>query len=207
MHALGDWIRVKLRNAGLPAPLQIPHEKHAVVVGIDSDEAQQLSRITTGHWRLLRERSDLRVILNHAIDRLEPDIHERHQRLSTELPDAPVWLQADAGRLEQVFVNLLANASRYTDADGDLKVWVHVRNRQVIVRFRDSGVGIASEALPHIFDLFTQGDEADPLSRAGLGVGLARVRKLIELHGGSVSAASAGTGKGSEFTVRLPTED
>ncbi len=106
------------------------------------------------------------------------------QRLSTELPDAPVWLQADAGRLEQVFGNLLANASRYTDADGDLKVWVHVRKRQVIVRFRDSGVGIAAEALPHIFDLFRQGDEADPRSRAGLGVGLALVRKLVELHGG-----------------------
>lgn len=170
------------------------------------DELLDVSRITSGHLRLLRERSDLRVILRNAIETLEPGIHERNQRLCIELPDAPVWLQADPGRLEQVFVNLLANASRYKDAEGDLKVWVHMRAGQVVVRLRDSGVGIAADALPHIFDLFRQGSEADPRSRAGLGVGLALVRKLVELHGGSVTAASAGPGKGSEFTVRLPAE-
>ena len=104
-------------------------------------------------------------------------------------------------------MNLLANASRYTDAHGELKVWVHMREGQAVIRFRDSGVGITAAALPHIFDLFRQGDEADPRSRAGLGVGLALVRNLVELHGGSVTAASAGAGRGSEFTVRLPTED
>jgi len=171
------------------------------------DELLDVSRVTSGQLRLFRERSDLRVILGHAIETLEPGIRERNQRLSTELPDAPVWLQADPGRLEQVFVNLLANASRYTDGDGELKVWVHVREGQAIVRFRDSGVGIAPEALPHIFDLFRQGNPEDPRSRAGLGVGLALVRSLVELHGGSVTAASAGAGRGSEFTVRLPTED
>jgi signal transduction histidine kinase len=170
------------------------------------DELLDVSRISSGHLRLLRERSDLRVILSNAIETLRPTVDERNQRLSTELPDAPVWLQGDPGRLEQVFVNLLANASRYTDSEGELKVWMHVPKGQVIVRFRDSGVGIAPDTLPHIFDLFRQGDEADPRSRAGLGVGLALVRKLVELHGGSVSAASAGVGKGSEFTVRLPTE-
>jgi len=171
------------------------------------DELRDVSRITNGHLRLLRARNDLRVILNNAIETLEPVIQARHQRLSVELADVPIWLQADPGRLEQVFVNLLGNASRYTDAAGELKVWVHVRKGQVIVRFRDSGVGITAEAMPHIFDLFRQGDEAAPRSRDGLGVGLAVVRTLVELHGGSVTAASAGAGKGSEFTVRLPTED
>ncbi len=170
------------------------------------DELLDVSRITSGHLRLLRERCDLRVILNSAIETLEPSIHERNQRLSTELPQEPVWLHADPGRLEQVFVNLLANASRYTNANGELKVWVHVREGQGIVRVRDSGVGITADALPHIFDLFKQSNEADPRSRAGLGVGLALVRKLVELHGGRVTAASAGAGRGSEFTVRLPTE-
>lgn len=171
------------------------------------DELRDVSRITSGQLRLLRERTDLRVILKNAIETVEPSIREQNQQLHTELPDVPVWLQADPGRLEQVFVNLLANASRYTDANGALKVWVHVRKGQGVVRFRDTGIGIAPAVLPRIFDLFKQGHETDPRSRSGLGVGLALVRNLVELHGGSVTAASAGVGLGSEFTVRLPTED
>ena len=204
MYAVADWIRGKIVVVDPGIALierQLDRMTHLL------DELLDVSRITSGHLRLLRERSDLRVILNNAIETLEPSIRERNQRLSTELPDAPVWLLADPGRLEQVFVNLLANASRYTDTDGELKVWVHMREGQAVVRFRDSGVGITAAALPHLFDLFRQGDEADPRSRAGLGVGLALVRNLVELHGGSVTAASAGAGRGSEFTVRLPTED
>jgi signal transduction histidine kinase len=106
-----------------------------------------------------------------------------------------------------VFVNLLANAVRYTDAGGELTVWVHPREGQAIVRVRDSGIGITPDALPHIFDLFKQANGADRHSRQGLGVGLAVVRDLVTLHGGSVTAASAGPGQGSEFTVRLPTEE
>jgi signal transduction histidine kinase len=168
------------------------------------DELLDVSRITSGRLHLKTERLDLRDVVNHAIETLEPDIAERNHRLSTELPDMPVWLDGDPCRLEQVFVNLLANAARYTDAGGELSVWIHTKDRQAVVRVRDSGIGIAPDALPHIFELFRQAHEADPRSRAGLGVGLAVVRKLIELHGGSVTAGSAGTGRGSEFTVRLP---
>jgi two-component system CheB/CheR fusion protein len=171
------------------------------------DELLDVSRITSGQLHLQRQRLDLRDVVSHSIETLEWHLLERNQRLATELPDAPVWLQADPARLEQVFVNLLANASRYTDAGGQLAVWVHTRDGEAIIRVRDSGIGIASEALPHIFDLFKQGDAADPRSKAGLGVGLAVVRNLVELHGGTVTAASAGVGQGSEFTVRLPTED
>jgi signal transduction histidine kinase len=171
------------------------------------DELLDVSRIASGRMHLHRERIDLRDVVSHAIETLESDLSERNHRLSTEFPDAPVWLQADAGRLEQVFVNLLANAARYTDAGGELRVWVHTKDRQAVVRVRDSGVGIAPEALPHIFDLFKQANEADPRSKSGLGVGLAVVRNLVELHGGSVAAASAGAGQGSEFAVRLPTEE
>jgi len=117
-----------------------------------------------------------------------------------------VWLQADPWRLEQVFVNLLANASRYTDAGGELAVRVHTRDGQAVVAIRDSGIGVAPDALAHIFDLFRQADAAAPRSKSGLGIGLALVRTLVELHGGSVTAASAGVGQGSEFTVRLPRE-
>jgi signal transduction histidine kinase len=171
------------------------------------DELLDVSRITSGHLHLHRERLDLRDAVSHAIETLEWDLLERNHPLATELPEAPVWLRADAGRLEQVFVNLLANASRYTNAGGRLSLQVRTKDGEAIIRVRDSGIGIAPEALPHIFDLFKQGNAADPRSRPGLGVGLAVVRNLVELHGGTVTAASAGVGHGSEFTVRLPIED
>jgi signal transduction histidine kinase len=165
-----------------------------------------VSRITHGRLHLQPERIDLREVVSNAIETLGPDINERHHRLTTALPDAPVWLQGDAGRLEQVFVNLLANASRYTNAGGELAVWMHTREGQAIVRVRDSGIGIAPEVLPQLFDLFRQANQAAPHSHSGLGIGLALVRNLVESHGGSVTGASAGLGQGSEFTVRLPRE-
>jgi signal transduction histidine kinase len=170
------------------------------------DDLLDVSRITHGRLHLQRERIDLRDVVSNAIQTLESDIKERNHRLTTSLPDAPVWLQADPGRLEQVFVNLLANASKYTDAGGKLAVGVHVRNGQAVVRVRDSGIGIAPEVLPHVFDLFRQADEAARHSQSGLGIGLALVRNLVESHGGSVIGASAGLGRGSEFTVCLPRE-
>jgi signal transduction histidine kinase len=171
------------------------------------EELRDVSRIASGHLHLQRERVDLRDIVRRTIETLEWELEERAHRLSVELPDAPVWLRADPRRLEQVFVNLLANASRYTDAGGQLALRVQVKEAEAIVRVRDSGIGIAPESLPHIFDLFKQGPAADARSGAGLGVGLAVVRNLIEMHRGSVVAASAGVGHGSEFTVRLPTVD
>jgi len=170
------------------------------------DDLLDVSRISHGRLHLQRERIDLRVVVSNAIETLESDINERHHQLTTALPDAPVWLQADPWRLEQVFVNLLANASRYTDAGGELAVWVHTRDGQAVVGVRDSGIGMAPDALAHIFDLFRQADEAAPRSKSGLGIGLALVRNLVELHGGNVTAASAGIGQGSEFTVCLPRE-
>ena len=170
------------------------------------DDLLDVSRITHGRLRLQRERMDLRDVVNNAIQTLESNIRQRDHRLTTVLPDAPVWLQADPWRLEQVFVNLLANASKYTNTGGELAVSVHVRDGQAVVRVSDSGVGIAPEVLPHLFDLFRQADEAAPRSQSGLGIGLALVRNLVEAHGGTVLGASAGLGQGSEFTVCLPRE-
>ena len=167
-------------------------------------ETLEVSRIDRGRLHLQRERIDLRLVLTNAIETIQSDVKERKHHLAVELPDEPVWLQADPWRLEQVFINLLANASKYTDAGGELAAWMHTREGQVVVRIRDSGVGIASESLSHIFDLFRQTDEVAARSRTGLGIGLALVRNLVEAHGGRVTAASGGLGKGSEFTVRLP---
>lgn len=164
------------------------------------------SRISTGRLHLKRERIDLRTVLAHAAGTLESQIEERSHRLVMALPDEPVWSWADPCRLEQVFVNLLANACKYTDAGGEINVRAQLRDRQAIISVRDNGIGIAPRALPHIFDLFRQADAVDMRSRSGLGIGLAVVRHLVELHGGRVTAASAGARHGSEFTVRLPIE-
>jgi two-component system, sensor histidine kinase len=163
-----------------------------------------VSQIACGRLRLQRDRVDLCVVVRDAIETLESDFNQRDHRVAENWTDAPVWLQADASRLEQVFVNLLANASKYTDAGGELAVSIHTRGGHAEVCIRDSGIGIAHDVLPHIFDLYVQADEAAARSRSGLGIGLALVRVLAELHGGSVTAASAGLGQGSEFTVRLP---
>ena len=170
------------------------------------DDVLDVSRINQGCLHLQRERTDLRHVVSNAIQTLESDIKQRSHRLTTGFPDSPVWLQADPGRLEQVFVNLLANASKYTDMGGELTVLVHMRDGQAVVRVRDTGIGIAPEVLPHLFGLFWQADRAAPRSRSGLGIGLALVRDLVESHGGSVTGASAGLGQGSEFTVCLPSE-
>ncbi len=169
------------------------------------DDLLDVSRVTLGRLRLQRERIDLRLVVGRAIETLEPDIKERHHRLTAALPDAPVWLQGDPDRLEQVFVNLLANAAKYTHTGGELVVRMHSHDGQAVVRVRDSGIGIVPEALPHIFDLFKQA-EATGVRTGGLGIGLALARDLVVSHGGTVTAESAGLGHGSEFTVCLPVE-
>jgi signal transduction histidine kinase len=170
------------------------------------DDLLDVSRIANGHLRLNRQRIDLCVVVRDAIETLESEIRERNHLLSILLPEEPVWMQGDTDRLEQVFVNLLANAARYTDEGGELAIRASTQGSQVVVRVRDTGIGIESHVLPRIFDLFKQADEGALRSKTGLGIGLALVRSLVVLHGGSVTAASAGPGQGSEFTVRLPLE-
>ncbi len=170
------------------------------------DDLLDVSRITSGKLRIQPERLDLRDVVRNAVETLQSEIIERRQNIVVRAPEAPVWLQADAGRLEQVFVNLIANAVKYTDAGGDISVFLHESGQHAVVRIRDSGIGITAEALPRIFELFKQANETDSRSRSGLGVGLAVVRNLVELHDGTVTAVSGGYGQGSEFIVRLPME-
>ena len=171
------------------------------------DDLLDVSRVRHKHLRLRRERMDLRAAVSNSVETLGLEANDHCQELSIALPEEPVWLHADPERLEQVFVNLLAHASRYTDTGGKIAVSMHLQDSYAVVRLRDTGIGIAAEELPHIFDLYRQADEANSRSRAGLGIGLALVRQLVQLHGGKVSVASAGLGEGSEFTVRLPLED
>lgn len=169
-----------------------------------AEDLLDASRVRTGQLNLRCERIDLRVVLAHAAQTMEFTMQQQNHQVATWFPEAPIWLQADAARLEQVFVNLLSNAAKYTDAGGNVELRVSREMSQAVVRIRDSGIGIAPEALPHVFDLFVQADPASRRGNAGLGIGLALVRNLVERHGGFVTVASAGLGHGSEFTVRIP---
>jgi signal transduction histidine kinase len=164
-----------------------------------------ITRVRSDSPSLQRERVDLCVIAKHALDTLELDMSARNHRLTISIPAAPVWLDGDAGRLEQVVVNLLSNAAKYTDPGGEVTLTIYQTGAQAIICVRDTGIGIAPNMLPRVFDLYVQADPGSRRVEAGLGIGLALVRNLVELHGGQVTAASAGLGHGSEFCVRLPT--
>jgi CheY-like chemotaxis protein/two-component sensor histidine kinase len=157
---------------------------------------------------------DLKAVVAQAVEAVRPLIDQHRHDLDVGLPEAPVWVNGDSARLVQVFANLLNNAAKYTDPGG--RIWFTVTvNRQasshgeavlpvIEARVRDSGIGIAADLLPNVFDLFIQANGSLDRAQGGLGVGLTLVRRLVDLHGGAVEAHSAGPGHGSEFIVRLP---
>jgi len=168
------------------------------------DDLLDVSRITRGKLVLQRSPTELGPILADAIEAARPVLDARQHHISIELPKEPVRLEADPVRLAQVFSNLLINAAKYTDPGGHIRLWALQESGQVVVSVRDSGTGISAELMPRLFTLFAQGSTALDRSEGGLGVGLALVKGIVELHGGSVDVASDGPGQGSEFTVRLP---
>ena len=168
------------------------------------DDLLDVSRISRGKLTVRREPIELATVVQNAVDTVRPLVEREGQTLVVRLPDRPVYMQADPVRLSQVFANLLNNASRYTHGGGRIELAAVVQGNTVCVTVTDTGKGIAAEALPNIFAMFTQEQAAGVRVQAGLGVGLALARRLVELHGGSIEAASEGAGKGSTFTVRLP---
>lgn len=148
-------------------------------------------------------RVDLRVIARNATDAVAAEIVRRGHRLVVNLPECPAWVQADGTRLEQAFANLLINAAKYTPDCGDIALTLERLDRHVCVRICDSGVGMEPSLLPRIFDLYVQSSAARHRANGGRGIGLAVVRNLIEQHGGTVQATSAGAGQGSEFIVLM----
>jgi two-component system CheB/CheR fusion protein len=171
------------------------------------DDLLDVSRITHGKINLRREPTDLMAALRNAASLLEPTITARHQSLMTDLPTRAIQVNADQLRLEQIFGNLLSNASKFTPEHG--QIWLTAKElpdaSMVEVNIRDDGIGIGAETLPDVFDLFSQGERSLNRAHGGLGIGLTVVRRLVNLHGGEVTARSPGPGRGSEFVVRLPT--
>jgi PAS domain S-box-containing protein len=168
------------------------------------DDLLDVSRITHGNIRLRKEGVDLGVILERAIEANRPLIETRNHTLKVELPPEPVRMDADPTRLEQIFSNLLNNAAKYTMPGGHIGLSAVLEGDEAVVRVRDTGIGVPPDVLGRVFEPFVQSDGSLARSEGGLGIGLTLVRSLVEMHGGSVEAHSAGLGQGSEFVVHLP---
>ncbi len=168
------------------------------------EDLLDVSRIAGGKIDLRKERVELATVLERAVGLTRHLVEARGQELAMSPPREPVYLDADPVRLEQVFGNLLNNASKFTLKGGHLWVTAELGTDGVVVRVRDDGIGMSPETLPRVFDLFVQADRSSDRARGGLGIGLTVVQRLVELHGGSVEAHSAGPGQGSELVVRLP---
>lgn len=168
------------------------------------DDLLDVSRISQGKVSLQKELVDLGAVIDQSVQICHALIEERKQHLTIHLPPRPVRLEADPTRLVQVVCNLLNNAAKYTDSGGRITLTAEVQGTDALLRVRDTGRGIPAHILPRVFDLFVQGERSLARTEGGLGVGLTLVRRLVELHGGTVEARSGGAGKGSEFVVRLP---
>jgi signal transduction histidine kinase/ActR/RegA family two-component response regulator len=168
------------------------------------DDLMEVSRITRGNIELRRDAVDLAAVIAAAVETSQPLVESRKHQLTVTLAEGPLVVDGDAMRLAQVFSNLLNNAVKYTDPGGRIDVKALRGDGHATVTVADTGIGISAAALPRVFDMFVQGDPRDDRQRSGLGIGLTLVRSLVEMHGGTVAARSAGEGKGTEFIVRLP---
>jgi len=168
------------------------------------DDLLDVSRITRGKIELRRQAVALSAIVERAVETARPLIDARGHRLTLDLPAEPVTLLADAARLEQVLANLLNNAAKYTDVGGRIRVTARAAGQELTVSVEDNGPGLSPELRAHVFELFMQGPQTRARARGGLGIGLTLVRRLVELHGGTVEARSNGPGTGAEFIVRMP---
>ena len=168
------------------------------------DDLLDVARITRGRINLSREPIELGTLVARAVEIVQPLIQERGHQFTTEIPDGTLRVNADPLRLTQALGNVLGNAAKYTERQGNISLSVRRQGTEIDIRVRDNGIGIPAEVLPRIFDLFTRLDRRSDHPHSGLGIGLALVRRLLQMHDGTISAHSEGTGRGSEFVIRLP---
>jgi signal transduction histidine kinase/CheY-like chemotaxis protein len=168
------------------------------------DDLLDISRVTRGTLALRMQPTELSSIIDTAVETARPTIDAKRHVLSVEIPAEPIQFTADPLRVAQVLSNLLTNAAKYTDPEGQIRLIARCEADSVIIRVADSGIGISAAALPRVFNMFSQVHSTTDRSEGGLGIGLALAQGLIELHGGTIEANSEGLGCGSEFTVRLP---
>jgi CheY-like chemotaxis protein len=168
------------------------------------DDLLELSRISRGTLSLRTARVELATVVRNAVETASPLVQAAGHELVVDLPAGAVWLDGDEVRLVQILANLLDNAVKYTESGGRIAIRAQVEGAMVAVSVSDNGIGIAADALPRMFEMFSRGDRDSARTQGGLGIGLALSRRLAEMHQGSLDACSGGIGQGSEFTVRLP---
>jgi signal transduction histidine kinase/CheY-like chemotaxis protein len=196
LHPSADPVQVQIRDITKRQVQQLARL---------ADDLLDISRIAQGKIELRKEQVNLAEVVMQAVQTSTPHLKARHHAFDVTLPSEPLWMEADPARLIQILVNLLNNAAKYTEPGGH--IWLTVERERdgcAALRVRDTGRGIPPELLPHVFELFTQGEWSTDHAQGGMGIGLALVRRLVELHGGTIAAASAGPGQGSQFEVRLP---
>ncbi|WP_435008181.1 response regulator [Tundrisphaera lichenicola] len=186
-----EWAREVISN-------QVRHLAHLV------DDLLDVSRINRGKIRLRVDQVDLVEVARRAVETARPTIEDRGHELSTTLGPEPLIIEGDPTRLEQVLINLLSNAAKYTEPGGRIALTAAREGEMIRIDVQDNGIGIGSEMLPHVFELFAQFDRSLDRTQGGLGVGLTIAQRLVELHGGTIQADSPGLGMGSTFSVRLP---
>jgi diguanylate cyclase (GGDEF)-like protein len=191
-------------DQALLAKLQGVIERQVVHMGRLIDDLLDGSRAGVGKLRIEPATVNILDVLEIAVDTCRPAMEARHQQLTLQLPPGPLETQGDHLRLAQIFSNLLDNASKYTPEGGSITLALETEGDTIVITVGDNGIGITPGALPHVFELFVQDERALVLQNGGLGIGLAVVHDLVEAHGGSVVAKSAGIDRGSEFVVRLP---
>jgi CheY-like chemotaxis protein len=168
------------------------------------DDLLDISRVTRGTLVLRIQPTDLASLIDAAVETARPTIDAKRHALLVQIPPEPVRFSADPLRVAQVLSNLLTNAAKYTDAEGQIRLSASVEADQVVISVADNGIGISADAMPRIFEMFAQVHSSTDRSEGGLGIGLALAKGLVELHGGKMEASSEGLGRGSEFTIRLP---
>ncbi len=197
-------MRLAAADAGAVAQARAMMERQLAHMVRLIDDLLDVSRINRNKMELRRSRVLLADVVSSAVETARPAVEEAGHELTVSLPHEPVHLDADLTRLAQVFGNLLTNSAKYTTRGGHIRLSAERRGEEVVVSVRDNGIGIPPESLRSIFDMFSQVDRSIERSTGGLGIGLALVKGLVEMHGGTVTAESAGLGKGSTFIVRLP---
>jgi len=168
------------------------------------DDLLDVSRITHGKIDLLTDHMEATAAIDSAVQTVRPLAEERKHTLDVQLDRGNLWVNADATRLEQIVINLLNNAAKYSENGGHIRLSAGHEGDEIAIRVKDAGLGIPPEKLPEMFELFAQADRSSARSEGGLGIGLTLVKRLVEMHGGTITASSEGLGKGSEFVVRLP---
>jgi PAS domain S-box-containing protein len=204
-----------IRNAVATASLDGQHRDLVLAIarrqteqlGRLVDDLLDVARITQGRITLRREPVLLKAVVERAVEATQPYFDEREHTLTVDVTPEDSYVDGDAARLEQVLVNLLSNACKYTNPRGQLSIAVSLVDGEAVIRVRDSGVGIAPQMLPRIFELFVQAERSLDRSQGGLGIGLTVAAQIVDLHGGRLEAFSEGLGKGAEFRVRLPALD